>query len=347
MTTDPLASSATDATKSSSAESTTRPEIAIVVPVFNDWSCVRQLLEALDAILRSIDCSVEIVLVDDGSTEPSCTIASWIPTQIDRVVILELDCNLGHQRAIAVGLDFCMRQSPGRAVLVMDGDGEDSPSDVPVLIAAHARSPRSVVVASRSKRSESIHFRFFYCIYKIVFRLLTGRHVDFGNFCILPAASVRRIVHMHESWNHLAATLLRSRLQLERLRTARGRRFAGRSSMNLVGLVTHGFSAVSVFSDVVLTRLLILATATAGVALAAGGTAAALRAFTDLAIPGWATSVVGFSVLLLFQTLSLLAVMIFVSLSNRSSVPFVPARRAADYVRQTLFVFDRNARGDR
>ncbi|HEX9782898.1 MAG TPA: glycosyltransferase [Opitutaceae bacterium] len=319
-----------------------RLTVAIVIPVFDDWPSAAVLLGLLDRRAGVAGVGMTVTLVDDGSTQPLPEPLLDTLQHLERVELLQLHCNLGHQRAIAVGLSRTMQGLKADAVIVMDSDGEDSPDDLFRLIERHTVHPEAIVVASRSKRSEGVRFRLFYRVYKIIFRLLTGKTIDFGNFCLLPAGAALRIIHTADCWNHLAASIVRSRLPLERVHTARASRLAGRSSMNLVGLVTHGFSAISVFSDVVLTRLLILAAATAVMAAATGLTAGALRLFTDLAIPGWASSVVGFSVLLLFQTLSLLAVMIFMSLSNRSSVLFVPALLAADYIRAIHTIHPRN-----
>jgi glycosyltransferase involved in cell wall biosynthesis len=310
------------------------PMIAVLIPIFNDWAAAGVLLEQLDRASADLQLPFGVTLVDDGSTDVPHLPEDWRPVSIQRIDLVELHCNLGHQRAIAVGLNVCAQRPETTAVVVMDADGEDSASDVRVLVEKHLADPTSIVVASRGKRSEGVRFTLFYQAYKAAFHGLTGRTVDFGNFCLLPAAAVHRIIHMPESWNHLAATVLRSRLPIERIVTTRRPRLTGRSSMNLESLVTHGFSAISVFSEVVLTRILIVAGVIAGAAALTGLTAGALRLFTNLAIPGWATTVVGFSALLLFQTLSLLAVMIFMSLSSRSSVLVAPAHRAREYIKK-------------
>lgn len=301
-------------------------------------------MERLDAIAGAVAEPLRVFLVDDGSTGPGLGTLGFAPRALHSIEVVELFGNLGHQRAIAIGLDACLRASAPTGVIVMDGDGEDRPEDVLLLLEAHRRTPDAIVVARRTKRSEGISFRILYRLYKAAFRALTGASIDFGNFCLLPVACARRVVHMPESWNHLAATLLRSRLPLLRVRTVRGVRFAGRSGMNIVALVTHGFSAISVFHEIVLTRMLFVLGAIGCGAVATGLTAAALRFFTDLAIPGWASNVVGFSLLLLFQTLSLLGVMVFVSLSNRSAILFVPARRAREHVRAVRRLFGKDGR---
>jgi hypothetical protein len=145
--------------------------------------------------------------------------------------------------------------------------------------------------------------RVFYALFKRLFILLTGRRIDFGNFLLIPWPMVTRLAHMPETWNHLAAAVLRSRLRVVSVPTERGRRCAGSSSMGLVSLLAHGLSAIAVFSDIVFVRLLVLASTVSALALTLGTGAAAVRIATDLAIPGWASNVVGISAML-FQAVT-------------------------------------------
>ena len=146
---------------------------------------------------------------------------------IDSVEVMHLAVNLGHQRAIAVGLSLIAHRDDIGTVVVMDSDGEDRPEDIDTLLAAAAQHPDHVILAQRTQRSESVGFRTGYLAYKALFRLLTGRVIDFGNFCLLPMPVVRRLAHMPDLWNNLAAAIMRSRLRRIAVPTVRGLRHAG------------------------------------------------------------------------------------------------------------------------
>jgi hypothetical protein len=219
-----------------------------------------------------------------------------------------------------------------QAVVVTDGDGEDRPEDIGRMIDTHRRDSKSLIVGRRTTRSESAGFQMFYRIYKAVFHLFTGKKIDFGNFSLIPIEMLRSLLYMAEAWNHLAATMLRSRLPLVRLDCARGTRYAGSSSMNLVTLLGHGMSAVSVFNDLVFVRLLALSAAVAVLAFFMILGAITIRLTTEVAIPGWATTVVGIGVIMVFQAL-MLSVLASVSLlGSRSAVAFIPAMQAIQFV---------------
>src|SRR5581483_7157655 len=102
-----------------------------------------------------------VLIVDDASTEaapqewPACD-------SIEAIEILHLRCNLGHQRAIALGLYHVHEFSDADAVIVMDGDGEDRAEDLPLLLDEFERGGRrEVVFAARAKRMESLFFQAF------------------------------------------------------------------------------------------------------------------------------------------------------------------------------------------
>ncbi|HEX4112475.1 MAG TPA: glycosyltransferase, partial [Stellaceae bacterium] len=232
--------------------------IAIVTPVLDDWEAFQRLVAALGVALADADAVFDLIAVDDGSNSAFQISRLALPPEgaIRAVTVVRLALNLGHQRAIAVGLTEAGSRADLDAVVVMDSDGEDRPEDVPRLLAESADSPDAVIFAQRSRRSESRLFKVGLWGYKKLFRLLARQSVDFGNFSLIPIAAVRRLCHISDLWNNLPATVMRSRLAYRRVPTRRGRRYAGESKMNFVALVIHGMSALSVYSDVIFVRLL-------------------------------------------------------------------------------------------
>lgn len=308
--------------------------IAVVVPIFNDWVSFFRLLDELNRCAAHWLGTVDIVAVDDGSTDPMGLPPAAELKNLSKVVILRLARNLGHQRAIAVGLVHVHQLSIYDDILVMDCDGDDRPEDVASLLSEAQKTPERVIVAQRTRRSEGIIFRRFYSAYKWLFWALTGQSIDFGNFCLIPRSHLERLVYMNELWNHLAGSIIRARVPLVRVRTSRGRRYAERSTMNFVSLVLHGLSAMSVFGDFLFVRLTVFCVMISLVTALAASTAVFLRLFTALAIPGWTTSVVGFAGIILLEALTLSLVATLMTLTNRSASAFIPALHALDFVRQ-------------
>lgn len=311
--------------------------VILLIPVFNDWESVGLLLPKLEQQLAETDAPVQVLLVDDGSTDEADVdeLANRCKQfrHLQRVEILRLQRNLGHQRALAVGLSFVAAQLPCSAVVVMDADGEDSPSDVPRLLTAlDEHDHKAVVFAERTKRSESLTFRFFYWLYRIIHLLLTGIPVRIGNFSAVPAAILKRIVVVSELWNHYAASVVKSRLPLVTVPTERACRLAGHSKMNLVSLVIHGLSAISVFSERTGVRLIIAGACLSLLTLAGLGTIVTIRLTTDWAAPGWATYTIGLLLLLFGQMLTLVLVYVLGILQKREDSGFIPIRDHVPFV---------------
>jgi hypothetical protein len=308
-------------------------KLALVMPVLNDWPSLEVLLARIDAqaLPRA---SVDVFVVDDGSTEPAPATLAAAAGQgaVASVSVVELSCNVGHQRAIALGVAHVSREHPAHFVLVMDSDGEDDPAYLPQMLERIAGRANGIVVAERAERSEGGAFRAGYVLYRALFRVLVGRDIKFGNFALAGPAAARRLAHMPETWNHFAAALLRSRLRLDRVATRRGTRIAGRSSMNFPALVVHGLSALSVFSDHVLVRMLMLAGTVGLVTMASAIGVAVVRFATDLATPGWATMAIGLSVVVFLQTLLVTLLAAVQVLAARSQAVAQPATLAGLFV---------------
>jgi hypothetical protein len=309
-----------------------KPSLLILIPIRDDWEALSRLLPRLDAALAKDGRRGRVVAVDDGSeTRPH---ERFAPGEgVERVDVLRLRRNLGHQQAIAVGLAWCAAHLPGRSVVVMDGDGQDDPADVPRLCAAAEKAGgREVIFAERTRRSEDLRFRFFYVLYRMSHWLLTGRHIRFGNFSLVPYERVRQLVVAPELMAHYAAAVVKCRIPHRLVATRRRPRAVGEPGMNFVALVVHGFNALSVFGDEVVTRVLVgggaVMVGSLGGALAVGG----IRLFTDLAIPGWATTVLAFLVVLFFQAVATCLVASFVILSMKHSAPLLPERDHALFV---------------
>jgi polyisoprenyl-phosphate glycosyltransferase len=321
-------------------------QLLVVLPVFNDWPALSALLDQLDEVLATHSLRADVLLVDDASTDPfPATFGAAGYHAVGEITVLRLRCNLGHQRAIAVGLAYVHQHVPCDAVVLMDADGEDAPSDLPALIGRCEREGfMAIVFAERRKRVESLLFRAFYHAYRGLHRLLTGHGIRVGNFSIIPRVRLEGLVAVSELWNHYAAAVVRSRQPFVTLPTARSKRLDGRSHMNFVGLVVHGMSAISVYDDVVFVRSIVAALVLAALSVAGLGIVLAVRLFTDIAVPGWATFTSGLLLLVLLQAAMFVASLTFLGLSSRRHAPFVPSREFVHFVATTRVVWSRALR---
>lgn len=317
--------------------------ITVLMPVYNDWQCAALLLRSLDAALAAHPVAARVMLVDDGSTEPApASFAGGDFARVASIEILRLRRNLGHQRAIAIGLSYLHLERDGDAVVVMDADGEDRPDDVVRLLERfEALDGKRVIFAARVRRSESLLFRLGYRMFRWMHRVLTGIPVRIGNFSVLGRAHLEALVVMPDLWNHYAASVLKARLAHDLVPTNRGARLAGRSKLDLAGMVVHGLSAISVFIEIVGVRLSLAITAGLAVVLALLGGVVGVRLWTDHAIPGWATYTAGLLLILLVQMLTVAAGLTLMILFNRTSLSFLPVRDYRYFVGPVSTVYER------
>lgn len=323
-----------------------RTTVAFAIPVLDDWEAASILLRRLDAVAAEHGFDASVLLVDDGSSvaAPIDRLAGpW--SALCEVEVLRLARNLGHQRAIAIGLTFLHQErTPRDAVVVMDGDGEDRPEDVPLLLAELDRGGRSqVVFAERARRSEGLLFRVFYQIYRALHVLLTGVSVRVGNFSALPWSAVSSFVVVSEAWNHYAAAVFKARLPRAFVPIARGTRLAGQSTMNFVSLAMHGLSAISVFGDVVGVRLLVAASAGLVTFVGLFALASGMRASGAYEVPYWIEAWCMASILLALLLVVSAFVITFSILSARNTLSFLPARDYKYFVSRATRAFPRTS----
>ncbi|MHC4880076.1 MAG: glycosyltransferase [Planctomycetota bacterium] len=319
--------------------------VILLIPVFNDWESVSLLLPLLERELDHVDAPVHLLLLDDGSTQQpdAAALADTCSgfCRLRKIDILRLQRNLGHQRAIAAGLCHVAAHRPCSAVVVMDADGEDAPHDVPRLLAElDRREGETIIFAERTKRSENLSFRFFYWLYRVLHLWLTGIPVRIGNFSAVPASMLPGIAVVSELWNHYAASVVKSRLPFDTIPTERATRLAGISKMNLVSLVIHGLSAISVFSERTGVRLMIAGTCLALFTLTGLAASVATALTTDWSVPVWTTFATVLVLLLVGQTLPMVLMYVLSILQRRDDPAFLPIRDHVHFVAGTTPVHD-------
>lgn len=304
------------------------------IPIYNDWQSAREIVSRLQAQARNHQRNIRVVLVDDGSSEPP-PLEEWVQVpELNSVIVLRLRRNLGHQRSIAIGLTYIYQHIPCRGVIVMDGDGEDAPEDVELLLnRLEQDNYQHAVFAKRMKRTESFLFRCFYLLFRLIHFVLTGRKVEVGNFSVLPWSMLGRLVGVSELWNHYAAAVVKARLPTTMIPLARGKRIHGQSKMNFVSLVTHGLSAISVFSDEIGVRLLV---ALAGLfTLLLTGFVALLCAGPLIGPSEWFMGKLETLLLLLAFCLFMAVAFVLIVLQGRNLSSFLPLRDYEFFILET------------
>ncbi|MCS7092259.1 MAG: glycosyltransferase [Patescibacteria group bacterium] len=303
-----------DSTKTLENTMMTQRKIAIVIPVYEDVPAFRRLLDELSQLVPD---KIFVIAVDDGSINHPLESKLFENLGLGGV-ILRLRRNVGHQHAIAIGLSYVVENvRSADAVVIMDSDGEDDPGAIPLLLEALKLDSTDVVVAKRKKRVESLKFRFFYKVYKMLFKFTTGQTINFGNFMALKLHAVQRLTTMPELCYHVAAAILASKLRVQSIPIDRRERYAGKSKMNFISLVLHGFRALMVFSENVMVRIGIACSLMGAAALISMLMAIFLK-ISGYSTPGWFSVAFGLLLLIFIQTGTLAFVSLLLAGHTRS-----------------------------
>jgi glycosyltransferase involved in cell wall biosynthesis len=294
-------------------------ELVVVTPIYEDVEASRHLFKELAA---SLGPDVYIVAVDDGSVRQPVDVSGIEFVGLNGVVI-KLTRNVGHQLAIAIGLNYVLKNLPNvQRIVVMDADGGDIPSSIHDLIQPLDSDDIDIVVAQRKRRPETLKFRVLYIVYKLIFTLFSGKKINFGNFMAMKPAALMRLVTMQELSIHIAGCVLKSKLRIATFPLDRGSRYAGQSKMNFVGLALHGFKALMVFADDVFVRVGFSCAGVSALSIIGGVITVALKLY-GFATPGWFSIVLGILFLVFLQTgiLTLLTLLLSGVVRSISATP--------------------------
>jgi len=311
-----------------------KKNIYCLAPVYNDWESFAILIHEIQLLQQRLDgYNFYVVVVNDGSTED-------IPEDFDykqtSVTILNLKINIGHQRAIAVGLQYIYNEvSDYDLVVVMDSDGEDKPHDIEALInKAVLEKERKIIFAQRKKRQESTFFKIGYFFYKYLFYFLTGQKISFGNFSIIPKKLLSKVVHQNNIWNHYSGGIIQSKIPYEKVLLDRGKRYKGVSKMNFNSLIIHGLSSIAVYFDFLSLRILRYSLYGIGICFVSVLFILYQKLFTDNAIPGWASSLILIISGIILQLFSVTLIVLLLQLSSRKNISAPNPKIYKDFIEE-------------
>jgi glycosyltransferase involved in cell wall biosynthesis len=262
--------------------------IALVAPCYNEGQTVVRFLESVEKNLRvATGVTIEVIVVDDASSDDTPDLLKKFSFACSHLHYrpIRLRFNLGHQMAIQQGLAFACTLDVEN-IVVMDSDGEDDPAALPELI---SKRGYDIVNVTRGRRSETLGFRLGYSIYKGLFRFVTGKEMNFGNYCMV-SKNVAQIA-VHKSYVHFPAFLLKQKLSRFSIKVDRAPRIDGKSKMNTAGLIYHAFKSLVEFSEDLLMIFLKLFVLIMILFMLALGNVLWQKFFAHTAILGWTSMI--------------------------------------------------------
>ena len=231
-------------------------KIKILIPIYNDWQSVFKLLENIDSEIAGLDVEASVLIVNDASTEQRPEI-NFNLNNLKSVQVINMKENRGHARCNATGLKYINEKEDFDYVIPMDGDGEDRPEEIRLLIDKIKEYPDTVITGDRIERSEGFIFKFCYLIHKYLTYVFTGQSIKFGNYTCLPKSTVVKMIDEAATWSSFSGSLSKSAKIRKSVSSIRGSRYFGPSKMSFINLLKHSLSIIAVFKFTVLIRSII------------------------------------------------------------------------------------------
>ncbi len=227
----------------------------IIIPVYNDWDSVHELIHNIDKEITSENNKVSILVINDASTQENPNKSLSI-NNIQSVQILNLLNNTGHCKAIATTIKFIKDNIDYDYIIPMDGDGEDRPEEIKDFfkIINEEEDSTEIITANRIKRSEGFLFRICYQIHKLITFLLIGTVVRFGNYSCLSKKTVNKLMADSSIWISYSGSIIKNFSNIKSIKSIRGTRYFGPSKMNFFNLIKHSLSISAVFKESVLVK---------------------------------------------------------------------------------------------
>ena len=231
-------------------------KIKILIPIYNDWQSVFKLLENIDSEIESLAAEVSVLIVNDASTEQRPKINLNL-NNLKSIQVINMKENRGHARCNAAGLKYINEREDVDYVIPMDGDGEDRPEEIRLLIEKAKEYPDTVITANRIKRSEGLLFKFCYLTHKYLTFVFTGQSIKFGNYTCLTKSAVDKMSKEAATWSSFSGSLSKVVKDRRSVPSIRGSRYFGPSKMSFINLLKHSLSIVAVYKFTVLIRSII------------------------------------------------------------------------------------------
>ena len=228
-------------------------KIKILIPLYNDWQSVNQLIKKIDDIIADVQHQFSIIIINDCSTEEKQRTFDQLEN-INSLKVINMKINNGHARCIATGLKYIYEKEEFDYIIPMDSDGEDRPEEIKAFVDNLSYNPDVPIVGERVKRSEGITFKTSYSIHKLITLIFTGKSIKFGNFTLLPKKTVQKLINEKATWSSFSGSLSKIENNLAIIPSERGKRYFGPSKMNFISLIKHSLSIIAVFKAGVIIR---------------------------------------------------------------------------------------------
>jgi polyisoprenyl-phosphate glycosyltransferase len=261
--------------------------LSLVIPIFNEEKLIDELLKRTIAALESFILNYEVILVDDGSTDQSLDkILIW-QKKNDKIKVLSLSKNFGHQAAYTAGLEH----TSGDLVAMMDGDLQDPPELLSEMYRKIMEEGYDIVngkkTGRKGKRSRNICAFLFHLLFKNIGEIKNMENA--GNYSMMKREAVDALLTLKEKVRYLPGLRAFIGFRQGFVEFIRDDRFRGSPKMSIRKLFVLAADAIFSFSRFPIRFCLILGTIGTLTFMGAGIYVLIAKAY-GFALIGWSST---------------------------------------------------------
>jgi polyisoprenyl-phosphate glycosyltransferase len=220
--------------------------VGVIVPVYNEGEVITSFHEQLCQVIDALSYAFQVLYVNDGSTDETASRLEQIMEADNRVTLIELSRNFGHQAALTAGID----RVEADYVIMMDGDGEHPPGLIPEMLAL-AEAGYDIVLTQRMDNKLDSSFKKISSslFYKIVNRIGETRILPGGaDFRLLTRPALEALRSMREYHRFLRGMVVWTGYRQVILPYQPNKRLGAKSKFSLTKMVGLGMNAIFSFS---------------------------------------------------------------------------------------------------
>jgi glycosyltransferase involved in cell wall biosynthesis len=283
-------------------------QLSIIVPCFNEEAVIRETCARINVLLDRLEASVmispesSVFFVDDGSRDKTWPIIEELASQSGRVHGIKLSKNRGHQNALLAGL----LNVPGEAIISLDADLQDDLSIIEQMVRLN-EDGIDIVFAVRSSRQFDTLFKRMSAkgFYKLMNILGVESIADHADYRLMSRRAVDALALYGETNLFLRGIIPQLGFSTAIVTYERQPRVGGQAKYNLRRMLSFAINGLTSFSIAPLRFISLLGFVVSLISFGVGVWALIVRLFTDIAAPGWASTVIPLSLLGGIQLLSI------------------------------------------
>ena len=224
----------------------------ILIPLFNEESTLASLQARIDLFANTLKMRVNIIYIDDGSTDRSWAAIRECARKNNKVYGLKLSRNFGKEVAMSAGLDFLARRNDVDCAIIMDADLQDPPELIPQMVDLW-RAGNDTVYATRRRRDgesvlKKVTARIFYRVLGWISSVSIPR--DTGDFRLISQRAIRAIASLPERQRYMKGIFAWIGFPLAQIFYDREARISGNTKFNFLRLWRLAVEGITSFSTV-------------------------------------------------------------------------------------------------